>query len=143
MSSSQLAPESTDAPWAGVSAAASVDVARLGELLAQEFERLKTRDMSGFEALQQERHQLLERLASVAEWATAQEPVPAFWQELLPRLQQCKQDHLRNLQLLQRQLQAVKGALQALQGETSATVDLYDRLGQVSRRHGSTPFLDA
>jgi hypothetical protein len=50
---------------------------------------------------------------------------------------------MRNIQLLQRQLQAVKGALQALQGETSASVDLYDRLGQVSRRHITTPFHDA
>jgi flagellar biosynthesis/type III secretory pathway chaperone len=58
-------------------------------------------------------------------------------------LLQCKQDHLRNIQLLQRQLQAVKGALQALQGESSATVDLYDRLGQVSRRHKASAFLDA
>jgi flagellar biosynthesis/type III secretory pathway chaperone len=50
---------------------------------------------------------------------------------------------LRNIQLLQRQLQAVKGALQALQGESATTVDLYDRLGQVSRRHSISPFLDA
>jgi hypothetical protein len=50
---------------------------------------------------------------------------------------------LRNIQLLQRQLQAVKGALQALQGESTATVDLYDRLGQVSRRRSVSPFLDA
>jgi hypothetical protein len=33
--------------------------------------------------------------------------------------------------------------LQALQGESAATVDLYDRLGQVSRRHRSSPFFDA
>jgi flagellar biosynthesis/type III secretory pathway chaperone len=122
---------------------APVDAVRLSELLAQEFELLKTRDMSGFEALQEERNALLQRLATVAEWATAQNPVPQLWLDLQPGLQQCKQDHLRNIQLLQRQLQAVKGALQALQGESSATVDLYDRLGQVSRRHITSPFLDA
>ncbi len=124
-------------------AAAPVDVARLTELLAQEFELLKTRDMAGFEALQEERNQILQRLVWVAEWATAQTPVPSLWQNLQPELLQCKQDHLRNMQLLQRQLQAVKGALQALQGESSATVDLYNRLGQVSRRHITSPFLDA
>jgi flagellar biosynthesis/type III secretory pathway chaperone len=62
---------------------------------------------------------------------------------LLPALAQCKQDHLRNIQLLQRQLQAVKGALQALQGESAASVDLYDRLGQVSRRQGGVSFYAA
>ncbi|WP_396434869.1 flagellar protein FlgN [Limnohabitans sp.] len=128
---------------AAAMAAAPQDAARLGELLALEFECLKKRDMSGFEALQAERTPLLARLAWVAQWAAEQNPPPAFWQELLPLLQQCKQDHLRNIQLLQRQLQAVKGALQALQGESAATVDLYDRLGQVSRRHGITQYMDA
>jgi flagellar biosynthesis/type III secretory pathway chaperone len=132
-----------DAPLTHVSTSASVDVARLSELLAQEFELLKVRNISGFEALQEERVALLERLVLVAEWATAQTPVPQLWQDLQPGLQQCKQDHLRNIQLLQRQLQAVKGALQALQGESSATVDLYDRLGKVAPGHIAGPFLDA
>ena len=126
-----------------VLAAAPQDTARLGELLAQEFEVLKTRDLAGFENLQEERNQVLQRLSWVAQWAAGQNPVPPFWQELQQGLLQCKQDHLRNIQLLQRQLQAVKGALQALQGESSATVDLYDRLGQVSRRPRASPFLDA
>jgi len=122
---------------------APVDTARLAELLAFEFEVLKARDMAGFEALQEERITILERLSQVAQWVAGQDPVPVLWQNLQADLQQCKQDHLRNIQLLQRQLQAVKGALQALQGESVATVDLYDRLGQVSRRRGISSFLDA
>jgi flagellar biosynthesis/type III secretory pathway chaperone len=122
---------------------APVDTARLAALLALEFEVLKSRDMAGFEALQEERITILERLSQVAQWVAGQDPVPVLWQNLQADLQQCKQDHLRNIQLLQRQLQAVKGALQALQGESAATVDLYDRLGQVSRRRGISSFLDA
>lgn len=122
---------------------APADTARLAQLLALEFEVLKARDMAGFEALQEERITILERLSLVAQWAAGQDPVPVLWQNLQADLRQCKQDHLRNIQLLQRQLQAVKGALQALQGESAATVDLYDRLGQVSRRRGVGPFLDA
>lgn len=122
---------------------APVDTARLAELLALEFEVLKARDMAGFEALQEERITILERLSQVAQWVADQDPVPVVWQNLQADLQQCKQDHLRNIQLLQRQLQAVKGALQALQGESAATVDLYDRLGQVARRRGVSPYLDA
>ena len=122
---------------------APVDTARLAELLALEFEVLKARDMAGFEALQEERVAILQRLSQVAQWVAGQDAVPVLWQSLHADLQQCKQDHLRNIQLLQRQLQAVKGALQALQGESAATVDLYDRLGQVSRRRGVSPFLDA
>jgi flagellar biosynthesis/type III secretory pathway chaperone len=119
------------------------DAVRLAELLALEFDVLKSRDMAGFEALQEERTQILFRLSQVAEWAVGLDPVPAQWQNLQADLLKCKQDHLRNMQLLQRQLQAVQGALQALQGESAATVDLYDRLGQVSRRHRSSPFFDA
>ena len=122
---------------------APVDTARLAELLALEFEVLKARDMAGFEGLQEERIVILQRLSEVAQWAAGQDPVPVLWQNLQADLQQCKQDHLRNIQLLQRQLQAVKGALQALQGESTATVDLYDRLGQVARRRGISPDLDA
>ena len=143
MSPSPTTPDTPPTHLPHMSQMAPVDAARLSALLAQEFELLKTRDLSGFEALQEERNELLQRLAAVAEWATAQNPVPQLWLDLQPGLQQCKQDHLRNIQLLQRQLQAVKGALQALQGESSATVDLYDRLGQVSRRHITSPFLDA
>jgi flagellar biosynthesis/type III secretory pathway chaperone len=124
-------------------ARAPVDTARLIELLGLEFEVLKARDMAGFEGLQDERIAVLQRLSQIAQWVSGQDPVPVLWQNLQADLQQCKQDHLRNIQLLQRQLQAVKGALQALQGESTATIDLYDRLGQVSRGRSISPFLDA
>jgi flagellar biosynthesis/type III secretory pathway chaperone len=143
MSTQLSAHELTDTPSDRLSTSVPVDAARLSELLAQEFELLKIRNIAGFEALQEERITLLERLAWVAEWATAQSPVPQLWQDLQPGLQQCKQDHLRNIQLLQRQLQGVKGALQALQGESSATVDLYDRMGKVTPCPVAGPFLDA
>jgi flagellar biosynthesis/type III secretory pathway chaperone len=145
MSLSQLthATPAHDGTLDAVLVEAAQDTARLGELLAQEFEMLKSRDMVGFETLQDERNQLLQRLAQVAQRAASQDSVPAQWQNLQAPLLQCKQDHLRNIQLLQRQLQAVRGALQALQGESASTIDLYDRLGQVSRRHSISPFLDA
>lgn len=114
------------------------DAARLADILALEFEALKTRDLAAFEAIQEEKALLLQRLVTLAEWAVSQDPVPVLWQQVQDSLQQSKQDHLRNIQLLQRQLQAVKGTLQALQGESAApTVDLYDRMGQIARRPGA------
>lgn len=117
--------------------AAPEGVVRLAEILNLEFDALKIRDLTVFEALQDEKNELLQRLASLAEWATAQSPVPEAWQQLQPDLQQSKQNHLRNIQLLQRQLQAVRGTLQALQGESAPSVDLYDRMGQMAKRHGA------
>jgi flagellar biosynthesis/type III secretory pathway chaperone len=118
--------------------AAPEQVARLAEILGLEFEALKVRDLAAFEAVQEEKNLLLQNLAQLAEWAAPQSPVPLAWQQLQDSLSQSKQDHLRNIQLLQRQLQAVKGTLQALQGEfPAATLDLYDRMGQISRRPGA------
>jgi flagellar biosynthesis/type III secretory pathway chaperone len=117
--------------------AAPADTVRLAEILATEFEALKNRDLEAFESVQDEKTGVLQRLAALAEWAAVQNPQPQAWQQLQDDLAQCKQDHLRNIQLMQRQLQAVRGTLQALQGESAPTLDLYDRMGQVSRRSGA------
>lgn len=116
---------------------AEADVTRLGDVLEQEFEALKRRDLEQFESLQTEKNAVLERLSAMAAWVQAQPQAPAAWQGLRDRLQASREAHLRNAQLLQRQLDGVRGALQALQGEQVSSVDLYDRLGQVSRRAGA------
>jgi flagellar biosynthesis/type III secretory pathway chaperone len=130
-----------DDPHAATQAAllaAPQDAARLAEILGLEFDALKIRDLAAFEVVQDEKTVLLQRLAALAQWASTQDPVPVLWQQVQESLQQSKQDHLRNIQLLQRQLQAVKGTLQALQGESAApAVDLYDRMGQIARRPGA------
>jgi flagellar biosynthesis/type III secretory pathway chaperone len=110
---------------------------RLQALLGMEFEALKIRDLPQFETLQAEKNQVLATLAELAQQAVTQSPVPQVWLDLQPALQDCREAHLRNIQLMQRQLQAVRGALQALQGEEAAAVDLYDRLGRLSRPQGS------
>lgn len=127
---------------AAVTASSSLEEAapltqRLGELLSQEYEALKVRDLPQFEQLQAEKTDVLEKLSALAQWATAQSPVPQSWQDVQAPLQACRDAHLRNIQLMQRQLQAVRGALQALQGEEAAAVDLYDRLGRMSRPQGT------
>lgn len=111
---------------------------RLAQCLTQEFEALKQRDLSAFEALQEPKAEVLEQLSELARWCSQIEPAPAAWQALREQLLQSRDDHLRNIQLLQRQLEAVRGALQALQGESTApAVDLYDRSGLVSRRYAA------
>jgi len=131
-------PDADSSSWEPALLAAPDAVARLAEILGLEFEALKVRDLTAFEAIQEEKNVLLQNLASLAEWAAPQNPVPLVWQQLQDSLRQSKQDHLRNIQLLQRQLQAVKGTLQALQGDSAGpAVDLYDRMGQIARRPGA------
>ena len=107
------------------------------EYLEQEFQALKQRDLDAFEAIQPAKTAVLESLNTLAEWCSRMEPAPEVWQGLRLALVQCRESHLRNIQLLQRQLEAVRGSLQALQGEAAAGVDLYDRAGQVSRRYAA------
>lgn len=110
---------------------------RLQALLELEFESLKVRDLPRFEELQAEKNSVLEQLSALAQWATDQATVPQAWEDQQELLRACREAHLRNIQLMQRQLQAVRGALQALQGQEAATVDLYDRLGRMSRPQGT------
>jgi flagellar biosynthesis/type III secretory pathway chaperone len=110
---------------------------RLQALLELEFDALKVRDLPRFEELQAEKNGVLEQLSALAQWATAQSPVPQGWEDQQEALRACREAHLRNIQLMQRQLQAVRGALQALQGEQAAAVDLYDRLGRMGRPQGN------
>ena len=109
---------------------------RLAQILDLEFEALKTRDLSAFDAIQDEKLTVMQKLATLAQRVSEQTPMPTVWQGLQDSLLQSKQNHLRNIQLLQRQLQAVQGTLQALQGDSSPTVDLYDRMGRIARRQG-------
>ena len=109
----------------------------LTQCLEQEFQALKQRELDAFEAIQPAKTAALQSLSTLAEWCSRLDPAPEVWQGLRPALLQCRENHLRNIQLLQRQLEAVRGTLQALQGESGQAVDLYDRSGQVSRRYAA------
>ena len=110
---------------------------RLADFLEQEFEALRQRDMTAFEGLQAQKSEELEQLSQLAQWCSQIQPAPQAWQDLQASLTQSRENHLRNIQLLQRQLDAVRGALQALQGESAPASDLYDRSGHVSRRYAA------
>lgn len=110
---------------------------RLADFLEQEFEALRQRDMATFEGLQTRKTEELDRLSQLAQWCSQMQPAPQAWQALQESLTQSRENHLRNIQLLQRQLDAVRGALQAMQGESAPATDLYDRSGHVSRRYAA------
>jgi len=116
---------------------APAQVEQLAQLLGQEFQTLTNRDLVAFEALQPLKTETLEKLSMLAQWCVQLDPAPASWQALRESLQQSRQDHLRNIQLMQRQLQAVRGALEALQGESVPSTELYDRSGHLARRYGA------
>lgn len=108
---------------------------KLLDLLEQEFESLRRRDLAYFERLQPGKAELMERLSALVaqvRGAAADAPLEPQTEALLV---QCRDAHRRNETLLRRQLEAVRGALQALSaGSPLQGVEVYDRLGQIRGR---------
>lgn len=109
----------------------------LKDLLEQEFEQLKQQDMDGLEVQQEQKNNLLRelsQLAGVSETRTGDDLGPE-WDDFKSKMRQCRDLHRRNEILIHRKIDAIRGALQSLQCEDPASsVDIYDRLGKVSRR---------
>lgn len=108
---------------------------KLLEMLEQEFESLRRRDLAYFERLQPGKTELMEQLSALVaqvRGAAADAPLEPQTEALLV---QCRDAHRRNETLLRRQLEAVRGALQALSaGSPLQGVEVYDRLGQIRGR---------
>jgi hypothetical protein len=112
------------------------DLARsLLALLEEEFAALKRRDLDEFERLQPIKVNLLTELNAQASGVTQSASLPP---EALALLRQSRDAHRRNETLMQHQLAAIRGALQALTANASLqSVEVYDKLGNVqSKRTG-------
>ncbi len=117
-------------------ASAQADLAVLAEVLEQEFEALKTRQLAKLNALDETKTGLLTRLQAHGDAFSKAEEVSDQWVNARERLRQCRDMHFRNVQLLRRQLDAVQGALQSLMGDDHTLPPLYDKGGQVQRLSG-------
>ena len=106
---------------------------QLAQLLALEFEALKSQQLDQFEALQPGKNDLLTVLASACPSAEDLQNLPE-WEELRELLIDCRDLHRRNAVLIERKLDAIRGTLHSLRtGESGSPVEVYDRLGQVAR----------
>ena len=106
---------------------------QLAQLLALEFEALKSQQLDQFEALQPGKNDFLTALASACPSAEDLQNLPE-WEELRELLIDCRDLHRRNAVLIERKLDAIRGTLHSLRtGESGSPVEVYDRLGQVAR----------
>lgn len=106
---------------------------QLHQLLTLEFEALKVQDLDRFESLQDPKTDLLSELARLCPDSEALQAHPA-WQDLKEILVECRDMHRRNAVLIERKLDAIRGALRSLSaGHASSPVEVYDRLGQMAR----------
>jgi flagellar biosynthesis/type III secretory pathway chaperone len=107
--------------------------AQLAQLLALEFDALKSQDLDQFESLQPAKNQLLRELTEKCPSAQELQDLPE-WENLRETLIQCRDLHRRNAILIERKLDTIRGTLHSLRfGESGSTVEVYDRLGQVAR----------
>jgi flagellar biosynthesis/type III secretory pathway chaperone len=119
--------------------AARDTVQRLSLALETEFEALKAKDAERVEALQAEKTQVLDQLAQLVQNRRADGTLDTDWADVIGQVVKCQDAHRRNEYLARCQLEAVQNTLSVLHSDTSSTggVDLYDRLGQVSRKLGA------
>jgi len=105
----------------------------LQEILEMEFESLQKQDLERFEQLQGRKTDVLSELAGLCPPSDILQSDPD-WQGLLLAMVQCRDMHRRNAMLIERKLEAIRGTLQSLQASVAtSSVEVYDRLGQVSR----------
>lgn len=126
--------------------AATQHAQRLLALLEAEFEALKKQNLNAFEALQAEKAAVLQTLAQQAEQIQAQEnsAESTAWADFKDQIRVCRDRHRRNESLINRQLTAIRGALQALSpNDALQSLEVYDRLGQISRRGGARGYTEA
>ena len=107
--------------------------AQLAQLLALEFEALKSQDLDRFESLQPGKNDLLQELTEKCPSAQELQDLPE-WENLREMLLECRDLHRRNAILIERKLDTIRGTLHSLRvGDAGSTVEGYDRLGQVAR----------
>ena len=117
----------------------------LQQLLQQEFDALREQNLDIFEALQPEKAQIFDSLIRLTGVGTESNRLDdPQWDTFRNLIADCRDMHRRNEILITRKLDAIRGTLQTLNGgETTASVEVYDRLGRMARSRGGRGYEEA
>ena len=108
-------------------------VLQLSQMLELEFDALRVQNLDEFERLQPVKNDLLAQLTEMAPSKDVLEEDPQ-WAGWLDSIAECRDMHRRNAVLMERKLESIRGALDSLRlPGTGSSVEIYDRLGNVSR----------
>jgi flagellar biosynthesis/type III secretory pathway chaperone len=119
------------------------DISALRQLLLEEFEVLKRRDLDRLKLLEENKTDLLLRLETHGPSFLRAEQLSAGWVQAREDLRACRDLHFKNLQLLRRQMDVVQGTLQAMVGDSDPLPMIYDRSGQVGGGRYGRPWQSA
>ena len=116
---------------------------QLSQILEREFEALRNQELDQFEQLQPVKNELLLEITRLAPNAEDVQTLPE-WQAFRQTMIECRDLHRRNTVLMDRKLEAIRGTLQSLRlQDASSSVEVYDRLGHISRFSRNTGYSDA
>lgn len=111
----------------------------LQDVLEREFYHLKDNNLDAFESIQDKKNLIVEYLAIHAPTVFDFAPDDDYLLKLIAELRQtvgmCKNTHTRNALLIERKLQATKGALELFRNPQSHSVtETYDKLGKLANQ---------
>ena len=118
----------------------------LEQLLEAEFDQLKAQNLDAFEATQSSKNSLLQELTRLAgiEGPESADALGPEWDGFKSQMMHCRDLHRRNEVLIHRKIEAIRGALQSLQVEDpTSSIEIYDRLGKLSRARRGRGYSDA
>ncbi len=125
-----------DSPSAEHLAQAEALARALHDMLEREFGQLKAQNLDAFEASQSAKNDLLQSLMQLARIDSPQsaDALGSEWDEFKEQMALCRDMHRRNEVLISRKIDAIRGALQSLNVfDPTSSVEMYDRLGKLSR----------
>ena len=116
---------------------------QLSYMLEQEFEALRNQQIDQFEQLQPVKNELLAEITRLAPPGTEIQTLPE-WHDFRALMVDCRDMHRRNTVLIERKLEAIRGTLQSMRVDDAASpVEVYDRLGHISRFSRNSGYSDA
>ena len=116
---------------------------QLAHILELEFQALRDQALDQFEQLQLVKNQLLSEISALAPGAEELQTLPE-WQDFREMMVICRDFHRRNALLMNRKLDAIRGTLDSLRlNDTASPVEVYDRLGLISRFSRHNAYSDA
>jgi flagellar biosynthesis/type III secretory pathway chaperone len=105
----------------------------LSALLDREFAALESKNFEEVEEIQEEKLSLMQQLQNAWEVIKGQEDADLqILDELTQRLEVCKEQHLRNSLLLNKQMEITRNLLSAITQKTNANASVYDKLGKIT-----------
>lgn len=112
---------------------ASTTASALSRLLNEEFTALEAKDFEKVEQIQEEKLSLMQKLQSFWDALKKSETTDAqLLDELTQKLKICKEQHLRNSLLLNKQMEITRNLLGAITKKNNANASVYDKLGKMT-----------